>query len=352
MKTKTRIIIISGIVAVVLLALIVRSKIELNASSQGGAISTAPAVSIYKATRQSLDNQFSLVGTLNGFNDVVVLSETQGRVVKVDAEVGQYKEAGSVLVEVDSVTREAASKAAEVNYEKSKKDLERYEALYKEHSVSDTQIEQARWAFQTAESQYITAHRALTDTKITTPISGIVTARYVNVGTMTVGAPQATQIANIVDISRLKAKVQVAEKDVFRLHVGDEVDVTTDVFPNAVYTGKIFTISAKGDDGHTYAVEVLLQNPRQELKAGMFVHLTFKLNAQKSALIIPREAIVGSLQNAQVYVVSNNIARLRPILAGNETGTNVEVLQGLQEGEFIVVDGQNNLNDSIKVVVR
>ena len=68
--------------------------------------------------------------------------------MKVDAEVGQFKEAGSVLVEVDSETREAAYKAAEVNYEKAKKDLERYESLYKEHSISDTQIEQARWAFK------------------------------------------------------------------------------------------------------------------------------------------------------------------------------------------------------------
>ena len=84
----------------------------------------------------------------------------------------------------------------------------------------------------------------------------------------------------------------------------------------------------------------------------MFVHLTFKPNAENSALVIPREAIVGSLQNAQVYVVSNNIAQLRSILAGKEIGTNVEVLQGLQEGDAVVVDGQNNLNDSIKVVVR
>ena len=69
-------------------------------------------------------------------------------------------------------------------------------------------------------------------------------------------------------------------------------------------------------------------------------------------MVIPREAIVGSLQNAQVYVVNNNIARLRSVLAGKEIGTNVEVMQGLQEGESVVVDGQNNLNDSIKVVVR
>jgi RND family efflux transporter MFP subunit len=352
MKTKTRIILISSIVVVVLIALIIRSKIELNATSKGGTIFTSPAVSVYKVTRQALDNRFSLVGTLNGFNDVVVLSETQGRVVKVDAEVGQYKEVGSVLVEVDSETREAVYKAAQVNYEKSKKDLERYESLYKDHSVSDTQIEQARWTFQTAEAQYITARRALSDTKITTPISGIVTARYVNIGTMTVGAPQATQIANVVDISRLKAKVQVAEKDVFRLHVGDVVDVTTDVFSNTTFAGKIFTISSKGDDGHTYAVEVLLANPKQELKAGMFVHLTFNPKASTTALLMPREAIVGSLQNAQVYVVNNNVAKLRSILVGKEIGTTVEVLQGLQEGEFVVTDGENNLSDNTQVVVH
>jgi RND family efflux transporter MFP subunit len=352
MNTKTRLILISGIVVVILIALIVRSKIELNATSKGSAISTSPAVSVYTVMRKAIDNRFSLVGTLNGFNDVVVLSETQGRVVKVNAEVGQYKEAGSVLVEVDSETREAAYKAAEVNYEKSKKDLERYESLYKDHSVSDTQIEQARWAFQTSEAQYISARRALSDTKITTPISGIVTARYVNVGTMTVGAPQATQIANIVDISRLKAKVQVAEKDVFRLHVGDPVEVTTDVFSGTSFTGKIYTISSKADEGHTYAVEVLLSNPKQVLKAGMFVHLTFTPNEENSALIIPREAIVGSVQSAQVYVVNNNIATLRSVLAGKEMGTNVEILQGLQEGESVVVDGENNLSNNIQVVVH
>ncbi|HVN48199.1 MAG TPA: efflux RND transporter periplasmic adaptor subunit [Bacteroidota bacterium] len=352
MKTKTRIILISSIVVILLIILMVKNKIEMNASKGAGAMTTSPAVSVYKAQKQSIDNRFSLVGTLNGFNDVVVLSETQGRVVKVDAEVGQYKEAGSVLVEVDSETREAAYKAAEVNYEKAKKDLERYEVLYNEHSISDSQIEQARWAYQSADAQYITARRAFTDTKITTPISGIVTARYVNVGTMTVGAPQATQIANIVDISRLKAKVQVAEKDVFRLHTGDAVDITTDVFPKAVFAGKIFTISSKGDDGHTYAVEVLLPNPKLQLKAGMFVHVTFKPNAENNAMIIPRAAIIGSVQNAQVYVVKNNIATLRSILAGAEIGTNVEVLQGLQEGEVVVVDGQNNLNDNIQVVVH
>ena len=240
-------------------------------NSAGETISTSYSVSVTSAARKDMTDNFSQVGTIVAYNDVAVVSETSGRVVKVRAEIGDYKEAGSVLVEVDSELKEAAFKTAEVAYEKAKKDLERNEALYKGNSISDTQIEQARWSYQSTEAQYIVAKRQYTDTKITTPISGIVTARYVNVGTMVMGAPQATLIANVVDISRLKVKVNVAEKDVIRLKVGEKVEVTTDVFPGNVFTGSIFSISSKGDEGHTYPVEVVLNNSKQQIKAGHVV---------------------------------------------------------------------------------
>jgi RND family efflux transporter MFP subunit len=260
MRTRTRLLLIGGIIAVILIILIVRSKVKLNATSSTGSIATAYAVSVVTVQKESVEEKISAVGTLNAINDVVVLSETQGRILKVDCEVGDYKKAGSVLVEVDSELKEAAYKTAQVTYERAKKDLERYEALSTEHSISDTQIEQARWSCQSAEAQFITARRQLTDTKITTPISGIVTARYVNLGTMVMGAPQATQIANVVDISKMKAKIFVAEKDVFRIHVGDPAEVTTDVYPGSAFEGKVFTIGSKGDEGHTYPVEVILNN--------------------------------------------------------------------------------------------
>jgi RND family efflux transporter MFP subunit len=270
----------------------------------------------------------------------------------VNAEVGDYKQAGSVLVEVDSELREAAYKAANVTYEKAKKDLERYEALFKQGSISDSQIETARWSYQAAESQYIVARRQLNDTKITTPISGIVTARYVNVGTMVMGAPQATVIANVVDISRLKVKVNVAEKDVIRLKVGEKVEVTTDVFPSDVFAGSIFSISSKGDEGHTYPVEVVLKNSKLQLKAGMFGRVVFTPKSAGNLIVIPRESIVGSVKDATLYVVNNNVAKLRSVVTGKETGTNIEILGGLQEGELVVVNGQNNLSDNAPIIIR
>jgi len=169
---------------------------------------------------------------------------------------------------------------------------------------------------------------------------------------MVMGAPQATQIANVVDISRLKVKLNVAEKDVIRLKVGEKVEVTTDVFPGNVFTGSIFSISSKGDEGHTYPVEVVLNNSKQQIKAGMFGRVMFTPKISGAAIVIPRECIVGSAKDAKLYVINNNIAKLRPVVTGKDLGTDIEILNGLQEGEQVVVNGQNNLSDNAPVIIR
>ena len=337
-----------GVVAAILMT----SKAESNAQP-GNTIATAYSVSVVTAQKQNISENISLVGTINANNDVVIMSETSGRVVKVNAEGGEFKQAGSVLVEVDDELKEAAYKAATMNYEKVKKDLERFESLYKEGSVSESQIEQSRWNFQNAEAQYIVARRQYRDTKITTPISGIVTARPVNIGSMLQGAPQPSVVANVVDISKLKVKINVSEKDVFKLQIGDAVDVTTDVYPGVTLEGRISTISAKGDELHTYPVEVTLNNStKTPLKAGMFGTVSFTAKNSENNIVIPREAIVGSIKDAKVYVVENSVAKTRAIVTGKELGTSIEVLSGIRPGEVVVVNGQNNLKDNVAVTVR
>jgi len=353
MNTRIKIISLSFVLFALVLGFYSCNKTNSgDPKNAASTIATSYSVSVVQAAKQDVTDSFSQVGTIVAYNDVAILSETSGRVVKILTEVGDYKQAGSVLVEVDSELKEASYKAAKVAYEKAKKDLERYEALYKENSISDSQIEQARWSYQTAEAQYIVSKRQFTDTKITTPISGIVTARYVNVGSMVMGAPQATLVANVIDISRLKVKVNVAEKDVIRLKVGEKVDVTTDVFPGEVFTGSIFSISSKGDEGHTYPVEVELKNSKQQLKAGMFGRVNFMPKSSGNLIVIPRESIVGSIKDAKLFIVNNNVAKVRSVVVGKEIGKNVEILSGLQEGELVVLNGQNNLSDGAPVIVR
>jgi RND family efflux transporter MFP subunit len=335
-------------VVVAMIALLLHNKAQSSASVVNN-ISTKYAVTVVTAGTQKLSETVSLTGVIAANSDVAVVSETQGRVTAIFSNVGDVKQAGAVLVQVDDELKKAAFATSDVNYEKAKKDLERYESLYKDHTITDSQIEASRLAAKSAEAQYIVTRRQYRDTKITTPIAGVVTSRAVEVGTM---VNQGTVIGNVVDISKLKVKINVAENDAFKLKQGGSVQVTTDVYPGIVFEGKVASISAKGDEAHTYPVEVTLSNSREHpLKSGMFARVTFGSSSDQQGLVIPRDAIIGSVKSAQVYVVENSIAKLRAVVVNDQVGTNVTIGSGLREGEVVVVNGQNNLMDSTPVTV-
>ncbi len=346
----TRLKVVFGVVIVlgITVAVLLSNKSRMQAKSRAEEVRFFP-VTVSQVDKETLSRELSLVGTIVGANDVAVVSETQGKITKVLANVGDDVKAGDVLVQVDDELKRAAFEAADVNFEKAKKDLERYQAMKKEHSVSDAQFEGIRLAYKTAEAQYITARRQYNDTKIKSPIAGVVTSRPYDVGTM---VQNNTVVANVVDISRLKVKLNVAEGDVFAMQTGDSVRVTTDVYPGTTFHGTISTISDKADDAHTYPVEIALTNNRQHpLKAGMFGSVSFVAIKPVESVSIPREALVGSAKDAQVYVVQNGVARLRSIVVDGEYGTRLSVKSGLAAGETIVVNGQNNLKDNVAVTV-
>ncbi len=337
-----------GIAIVIVAAILWNNKSIMQAKART-ATHTTMRVSVARVKTSTLSQSLSLVGTIVANNDVAIVSETQGRVTVVNAEVGQTKNAGSTLVQVDEELKKSEFIKAEVNYERAKRDAERYAALRSENATTEWQKDNAWQAFKIAESNFIKARKEFRDTKITTPISGIVTARTVDVGAM---VQPGMVVANVIDISRLKVKLNIAESDVFKLKVGDPVDITTDVYPGRKFSGKVTTISAKADESHTYPVEIGLPNSKdQPLKAGMFGRVHFTSTGNAKMLSVPRIALIGSVQDSRVFVVENNIVTLRTIVVGDAAGNDIAVLQGLREGEAVVVNGQNNLKDGEPVEV-
>ena len=346
---RLKIIIILVVAISVIVGLLLHNKSLMAAKSKNEAIEAYP-VSIALVQNEKVTNNLELVGTITAYNDVAIVSEAQGRVVKVLAQVGDYKSAGSVLFQLDDELKLESYKTAEVNYLKSKKDYERYDALYKGKSVTDAQYEQAKIAYQASESQYVLAKREYNDTKITTPISGIVTARMVDIGNY---VNKASVVANVVDISKLKVKLNVAEKDAFKLKPNDNVNVTTDVYPGVTLIGKISSISSKSDEAHTYPVEILLANSKDHpLRSGMFGRVSFTSIQNNELLVMPREALIGSIKDAKVFVVEGSIAKMKNVLIGNAFENWLEVKGGLKQGDKIVVNGQNNLQDNDKVIEK
>lgn len=339
------------VILVIIIAVLFMNKRKMSATTAGG-IKDVYYVSVEKVSKKDLTETLNLVGNIAANNDVNIISETAGKVTAVFTKVGDYKQAGSVLFQVDDELKKAAFMSAEANFEKAKKDYERFQTLYKEKSVTDSQLDQAKLGAAMAEAQYIVAKRQLNDTQIKTPISGYVTARYVDLGSMVQGAPQPTLVANVVDINRLKVKLNLAERDAFLTKVGDQVAVSVDVYPGVTFKGRIESISSKGDEAHTYPVEISISNESAHpLKAGMFARVKFTSLKDRETVVIPRESLVGSIKEPQVFVVENGIAKLRNLTVGDQSGIYVQVLQGLMVGETIVVNGQNNLVDNLKVEI-
>lgn len=311
----------------------------------------ALAVTAVPVSYETVKSDLELVGTIVANREVTIAAETQGRVRAVGPKVGDRVVAGMLLAQVDNELTRAAVNNAQANYEKAKQDLERYQFMkdQADGGVADIQVENARQTFKGAEAALIVARRHLRDTRVTAPISGVLVARPIEIGsTLMPGAPVAT----IVDISQLKVRVNVPEADVFKLKRGDVVKIMTDVYPGQHFEGHITMIGVKADEAHTYPVEVLVRNDaKYPLKAGMFGRVAFTSLPSRSILLVRREAIVGSVRDAKVYVLEGKKAKLRSIVVGAEFGTNLEVLSGLKQGEQVIVNGQNNLRDGVEVSV-
>jgi RND family efflux transporter MFP subunit len=347
---KKMMVILFFILSIILIIWILHSnRQKMQEMSKIDQLDSYP-VSVFIVKKQKIADSLSQVGEIVAENDVAVISETRGKITAVMADVGSYISAGQPIVKVDDELPKARFLAAQNNYEKAKKDFERFEVLYREDVISDSQLETARLAYKTAQAEYTAARRDYKNSAITAPISGLITVRPVNTGVM---VSPGTIIANIVDISALKVRVNVAEGDAFWLRPGDPAIIETVVYPGVKFAGKIKSISVKGDEAHTFTVEVFLSHQKDyPLKAGMFGHVTFYQEHKVVALTIPREALIGSIKNPQVYVVKNGIAKLRELIIDREADSYLVIAQGLDEGEKVVVNGQDNLEDNVAVTIQ
>lgn len=307
-------------------------------------------VSVSTVEKKSINAEFSLVGTISANNDVNIISETSGKVTDIYFNTGDYVAKGSVLAQVDDELRLAAFQNAKAQYDKLKKDYDRMLALKQTNSITEVQYENAKLGLTNAETNLTMASRQYNDTKIKSPISGYITAKGIDVGFLLQSGPQASFIANIVDISRLKVKLNIPEVQAFSLKKGDKVEISSEVFPGTTFYGKVNSVSVKGDDAHTYPVEIFLDNnQKHKLKAGMFCTVSFITLDRNEIVSVPRTSLIGSVKNPQVFIVVNGKAKLVSLVTGGEYGTSIEVLSGVVPGDKVVIDGQSLLKDNAPV---
>lgn len=342
------------IIALVVLALIVfrlsTNYKKINANKNVSTDLAYVSVNVFPVSKMSINNSLQLTGYMEAYSEIDIAAEAQGIITSLNAALGQEKSKGSIIATIDDKLKKLAVQTASISIAKLKKDLERYNNLYKGGTVTEQQLNEAQNLYDNAKIQFEQAEKQLSDATIKSPISGVIIKKQVEEGEyINIGNP----IATIVDISKLKIKLNVSEANIYQLKLNDKAIITTDVYPGVVFEGSITFISSQGDDSHNYPVEIVIpNNSKYPLKSGTFANVMIKLPVAAEALYIPRESLLGSITEASVYVAENNKAILKKIVVGNGNDKYIKAISGLKEGEKVIVNGQINLSDNkaIKIV--
>ncbi len=308
-------------------------------------------VAVENVVKGILSENVVATGTLEASDVLTLVSETQGKVIAIYKEKGDRVAAGDVIAKVDDEVISANVLTAEANYEQFEKDVERLTRLSNENAVTKRELEQVGIGLKKARADLINARKALGNTSIKAPIPGYINNDFITVGQLLGGG---TSICEIVNNTKLKLNVKVSEREVYKIKPGDDVTVHLTVFPDKQYTGRITSIAEKADASMKFNVEITLANDAgSHLRSGLYAEavLPVKNNEQ---LIINKAGIVGSMESPVVYVARNGKAEKRKLVIGQSNDKQVEVLNGLSEGEQLIVSGQLNLKDcdDINVIIK
>lgn len=346
MKKLAYILSVCAVLAAVVLILVFNKKNTAEKTRMVADISAAVAVKMEVVADSSYSVQFTSNGTVEALRDLQFMSDVAGRIINIYADEGSRVSKGSVLVQLDDEMLRADVASSKAAFEGLKKDYERFKNANAQGGVTDQQLDNMQTQMITAENRYTTAARRLADASIKAPISGIVYKRYVEVGGY---VNPGARLFDIIDDSKLKVRCFANEKQRLHIQQGQAVTVSGETFANELFTGKITFIGEKADRSLNFPVEVTLTDSRKALKAGMYVSVRFDSGVRKSGILIPRNAIVGSVQAANVFVVKNGVAQQQSVVTGDMVGEKIEILEGLQKGDSIVVAGLINVSEGTKV---
>lgn len=314
----------------------------------GGAV----AVRIATVDKKVVDLDFAVNGNFVPKQELNFLSENAGRVSKIYVDEGDRVTKGQVLARVDAEIINTDKETAEANYQNALRDEARYKSSYETGGVTQQQLDQAKLATQNAKLRLQASQRKVSDANIKAPINGIINKRYIEVGAFV--NTQGTQLFEIVDVSKLKLRVNVNESQVANLKIGDKIDIKSSVFPTEKFNGKVTFIAAKADASLNFPIEIEVDNnTKNSLKAGMYGTAVFNFPKQAPSILIPRTSFVGSVSSNQVFMLdkSNNTSKIRKVVAGRILGDFVEILDGLNEGETVITSGQINLAEGTPVSI-
>jgi RND family efflux transporter MFP subunit len=330
---------------------------------------TEITVEVSKVNEILLKDEIECIGEIEPYQKVVVYSEVSGIVEKINVKEGDYVKKGDFIAQIDYRKRkidyenvENQIKAQEANLENIKKDYERFKKLYSEGVISEKKLDDIKTNYEIVSRQLESLKRQFELTKIRlneafiySPISGFIAGKYIDEGELITESSmmRSVPIVSIVDISRVKVKLPVSSEDIGKVKQGQSVIIKLDAYPEKDFYGKVSKIYPVADEKtRTVNVEVIVENKGFFIKPGMYCKGII-ITGEKKVLAIPLDAIMKLPASGNYYCfrVKDNTAEKVFIKVGKIIQNYIQVKEGLNKDDFVIVTSQGILDTGKKVKI-
>jgi membrane fusion protein, multidrug efflux system len=326
------------------------SKNDKTSASVKSDSTQAVPVKTMLVKQEQITRNIEYTASLIPFEEVHLAPSTPGKIEKITVEISDNVTKGQVVALMDRTNLEQAR----INLMKLETDFKRLDTLKKTKSIAEQQYDQTKSAYDGAKNSY---QFLLENTQLRAPFNGVISGKYFEDGEIYSGSPIASigkpAIVSIVQISQLKALIGITASYYPLIVRGMQADVKSEIYPDQVFKGEIYKIYPTIDNTtKTFTVEVKIQNDKLKLRPGMFSKIQLNLG-KGNALLIPNIALVKQTGTNDMYVFlnKNNIAVKKLVKTGRMIDDRIEILEGLSEGEEIIVVGQNKLENQAAISI-
>ena len=325
----------------------------------------APLVTVEKVQVKDVPVEVDAPVDLRPLAQADVSSKTLGYLDAVLVDRGDRVRQGQVLALVrpsDLPDQLAAARSTLVQAQASvalaRSNHDRAEQLAPKALISQQELQQSTSALQAAEAQMRTTEAQISafatrlgETRIQSPLDGVVSQRRLDPGAL-VGQPQSGVILTVVRIDVLRAFIAVNELQAQGVRVGQQAYVSVDALPSKRFEGKVVRIAPSFDPTtRTLEAEVRISNSTGELRSGMYGRGAIVLSTHPGALVLPASAVQISSGKHYVFLVEGEVAHRRAVTVGVDGGDWLEITAGLSSAQEVVTAGADGLSDGVKVRV-
>ncbi len=316
-----------------------------NESTQNQDSTKKIAVKTQKVEFISINKSLKISGNIDGNKTVRTGFLVAGKINYIAAQEGETIEKGELLASLDPESYEIALEMADANLSQMQDDFNRIKELYDRNSVTESDYVKITNGLRVAKAQRRFRAKDLEDTKLYSPIKGVMLKRGVEVGEI---IDKGMQIFGVSDIYKVKVIASVPEMELRHVKKGRMADVYIPSL-DSTFIGEIIEIGTLADPAtRTFNIKIELNNPELLIRPGMTAEVNIQTADVDNRICIPANAVLRDVNNASyVYLVDNGKQKAfkRTISLGNIRDNNIEVMSGLRPDDMIVVSGQHKLSN-------